>query len=246
MTYSYILIISDTHFPYEHPDTIPFLAKIQDELFRKNQKSSHGNDSLVIHIGDETDGAAWSYHEKSVKLFNSDQEHDHAVSKLKALYKLFPKTMVLESNHGALAKRKANTSGIPTKWLKDYREALESPSGWSWHPSLQIDTPTRPFHFVHGYTSKAHIAVKHMGVSLVQGHHHSDLYAYKVYDPKLKDLLVAMQVGCLINDKSPAFNYNNTTAKRPVIGCGVIYKGHAIPIPMYLDRNGRWVKTLKL
>ena len=40
-----ILIISDTHIPYHHPDLIPFLKDLK-EIYKPDR---------VIHIGDEVD-----------------------------------------------------------------------------------------------------------------------------------------------------------------------------------------------
>ena len=54
-----------------------------------------------------------------------------------------------------------------------------------------------------------------------------------------------MMVGCLIDDKALAFEYNKTTVGRPIIGCGIIIEGQPMLIPMILDKKGRWIKELK-
>jgi hypothetical protein len=53
-----------------------------------------------------------------------------------------------------------------------------------------------------------------------------------------------MQVGCLINMKSLAFEYNKLQKSRPVIGTGVIIDGLPILIPMVLDKKGRWNRKI--
>lgn len=63
-------------------------------------------------------------------------------------------------------------------------------------------------------------------MSCVQGHFHEKFKIYYWANPL--GLYWAMQVGCLIDDDSLAFAYNNVNLKRPIIGCGVIVDG--VPI----------------
>ena len=53
-----ILVISDTHFPYQHPDCILFLAALRSEY----------KPDRVVHIGDEIDGHAISFHNSDPDL----------------------------------------------------------------------------------------------------------------------------------------------------------------------------------
>ena len=64
-----ILIISDTHFPFHHKDTFDFLTKLKSET----------KPDLVIHIGDEIDGHAWSYHESENDSYGPDKEFELAL-----------------------------------------------------------------------------------------------------------------------------------------------------------------------
>ena len=59
-----ILIISDTHIPYHHPDLIPFLKDLK-EIYKPDR---------VIHIGDEVDKHAMSFHDSDpdrLDMYNS-------------------------------------------------------------------------------------------------------------------------------------------------------------------------------
>lgn len=236
MRYSTILIISDTHFPYHHRDTIPFLKKLKRDIDFDVSKD------LCVHIGDEISASAWSYHEKDQSLVNADKELELATECMKELYKLFPYCTVIESNHGSLAKRKAKSGGIPTYWLKSYKDALQAPDGWQWVPSFRADLPSgQPVNFFHGLRSNAFAEALTLGESLVQGHHHTQLNVRKEYVHALKKTIFALQVGCLVDDKSPEFDYNKNIAKRPALGCGVILNGNPIPILMPLNHHGRWL-----
>ena len=54
-----------------------------------------------------------------------------------------------------------------------------------------------------------------------------------------------MRCGCLIDDKSLAYEYNKTTLDRPIIGSSVIIDGQPKLIPMIMDKSGRWIGKIK-
>jgi hypothetical protein len=49
-----------------------------------------------------------------------------------------------------------------------------------------------------------------------------------------------MQVGCLIHQKSMAFDYAKNFKSRFIVGCGIIINGQPKLMPMVLKENGRW------
>ena len=140
---SSILVIPDTHAPYHHPDTLPFLEYV---------KSTYGPFEKYVHLGDETDGAAWKYHEVDPGLDNPDREFANALEFMHELYAFTEgKCNILESNHGSLAYRKARTGKIPNQIMRQaYERALNAPPEWAWHPDLVIETPSGPVLFLHG------------------------------------------------------------------------------------------------
>ena len=233
MSFKSILIISDTHFPYSHVDTVPFLAAIKKK-YRPDK---------VVHIGDEIDGHAWSFHAADPDLASPGDELSNAICCLKSVYRLFPNVDVLESNHGSLIYRKAKVHGIPRHVFKSYREILEAPRGWKWHFDLTLKMADgNQVYFTHGKSSAFGKLSQSMGMSTVQGHFHERFEVFYWANPN--GLYWDMRVGCLINDKEMAFNYNNTNLKRPLIGCGIILDGHPRLLPMVLNKNGRWNKKL--
>lgn len=230
--YKRILVISDIHMPYCHPDSIRFLRAL---------KKKHRFDKVVC-IGDEIDGHAWSYHESNPELANAALELDQAIEALKPVYEMFPIVDVLESNHGSLMFRKGITAGLPSKAIRAYREQIDAPPGWNWFETLKLQTPLGPVFFTHGISSQAGKLSNKYGMSAVQGHYHSKSQVTWISTPER--LRFDMHVGCLIDDKSLAFKYNKITPERPIISVGIIIDGIASIVPMVLGKDGRWIGRL--
>ena len=93
-------------------------------------------------------------------------------------------------------------------------------------------------YFCHGKSAQPGKLSQAQAMSSVQGHHHEKFQIY--YWANSKGLYFDMHVGCLIDDKCRAYEYNNTNLKRPLIGCGAIFDGQPRLLPMVLKKNGRW------
>jgi len=228
-----ILVISDLHCPYEHPDTVAFLKAV-----KKKYKPTR-----VILSGDEVDYHAISFHDSDPDLDSSGPELHKARFSLKPIYKLFPVAEVLESNHGSLVIRKAVANGMSREFFKSPGEILGAPKGWSWHFEIMATLPNGSecyFHHSKGVNSKKNSQA--MGCSFVQGHHHEEFSIQYWGNPNA--LLFGMTVGCLVDNKSLALAYNKNNLKRPVIGLGVIIDSIPQLVPMVLGRDGRWVGKL--
>lgn len=228
-----VLIISDTHFPYNHPDVIAFLRAIKDKY----------KPDRVVHIGDEIDWHSISFHNHDPDLMSPGDELKTAINRLKPIYEMFPKVDLLESNHGSLVYRKQKVAGLPRSVFKKYREVLEAPEGWHWHFDLTLTLSNKSkVYFHHGKSSNGLRLSQAMGMSVVQGHFHESMSVQYWANPL--GIFWSMQVGCLIDRKTLAFEYANNNLKRPLIGCGVILDGHPRLMPMVLDKRGRWIKDL--
>jgi hypothetical protein len=226
-------VISDTHYPYNHPDILSFLKTIKKEL----------KPTRVIHIGDEVDYHAISFHDSDPDLMSPNDELETAIKRLKAVYDLFPEMDIVESNHGSLVYRKGKHHGLPRSVFKSYREILEAPLGWKWHFDLTLTLPNKQkVFFCHGKSKNAMKLSQSMGMSTVNGHYHEDFSVQYWANPN--GLYWAMVVGCLIEPKSLAYAYNNSNLKRPIIGLGFIENSHPKLIPMVLDKKGRWIGRL--
>lgn len=229
-----ILVISDTHIPYEHPDSFDFLKTI-----KKKYKPDR-----VIHIGDEVDYHAISFHAADPDLLSPSNELQLSKIKLKPIAKLFPVIDFIDSNHGSLVYRKGKVHGLPRAVFKSYSETLDAPRGWKWHNHLTVEmSDGKSVYFHHGKTASSCKLSKNMSMSCVQGHYHSKFEI--IYWANPTGLFWDMRVGCLIDDKSLAFHYNKTTMDRPIIGTGIIIEGQPKLLPMVLDTNARWIGELK-
>ena len=233
MIYKSILIISDTHIPYENKFLIPFLKA----LTKKYKKFDR-----VIHLGDEVDNAGMSFHDKDSEMPSSGDELQLALPKIKELEKMFPKMDLLDSNHGSLVFRRAFKYGIPKSYLKNYNDFLQVGSGWKWHEDITLDTPLGKVYFCHGKNSDVWKFAQSLGMSAVQGHYHSS-YGCKWYGNSL-GLYFGLQCACLIDPKALAFKYNKLQKARPVIGTAVIINGIPILEPLILDKSGKWIGKL--
>src|SRR5690606_17628217 len=158
------------------------------------------------------------------------------------LKKLFPVMDILESNHGSLLYRKAKHHGIPRQYLKSYNEVLGVDDNWKWWFDMTITLPNgNKCYLHHGKSSNITKTSQTMGMCSVAGHYHE---TFKIeYWGNPSGLYWGMQCGCLIDDKSYAFNYNNVNLKRPIIGTGLIVNSIPVLEPMVLDENGRWEKV---
>jgi len=225
---SRILCISDLHCPYQHKDAIKFLAAIKDKY----------NPDTVISIGDEVDFHAMSFHASDSSLYSAGDELKKAREVIWEIEKLYPKIDVVESNHGSMAYRKALVAGIPKEILRPYKSVLDV-KHWKWHPNLTITLPNgQKCFFHHGKSANSMTYLKDTGMNCVQGHFHEKYnIQYHGCDSRL---IWVISTGCLIDDSSMAFAYNNVNLKRPIIGCSIILDSYPHLLPLVMKKNGRW------
>lgn len=226
---SRILIISDMHIPFHHPDMLEFLKYLKNKY----------NPTRVISMGDEIDQAALSYHESDPDLPSAGDELRRVLPIIKEVYNLFPKMDIIESNHGSLIWRKAKTHGIPRHYIKSYNDVLGVGDGWKWSFDLTVKLPNgQDCYFHHGKTNKVIQLSQQMGMNAVQGHYHESFSINYWGNPN--GLYWGIQTGCLVDDNALAFSYNNVNIKRPIIGTGLIIDSLPVLEPMVLDKSGRW------
>ena len=121
MIFNSVLVISDTHIPYQVPELISYLKLL---------KSKYKNFDKVIHIGDELDKHAMSFHDSDPDLPSAGDELRMSLPIIKELEKLFPQMDLMDSNHGSLVYRRALKHGIPKAYLRNYNDFLEVGKGW--------------------------------------------------------------------------------------------------------------------
>jgi hypothetical protein len=216
-----VLVIPDTHLPFEHKDSLAFLKHVKDKF----------DCGKVIHIGDVIDNYAISRYDKDPSSKTISYEYEEVLAKLKSWYQLFPEVDVTIGNHDARIFRQAALAGLPSSWLKDYKQILKTPDGWNFsfsHEYLGVM-------YQHGTNYSGENAAiniaKENRQSTVIGHLHT--VAGAKYLASKKDTIFGMSVGCLVNDDTYAFAYGKENNRRSVLSCGVVLNGKIpIVIPM--------------
>jgi hypothetical protein len=227
-----ILVISDMHHPYGHPDTYEFLKTIK-ETYKPTD---------IVCIGDEVDFHDSSFHDSDPDLDSAGIELEKAITSLKPIYKLFPVCTVVESNHGSMMLRKAKAGKLPRKAIKSYNEILDAPKGWKWVFDTIIQTPIGPVYFCHGKTGSPGKLASQYGMATVQGHFHEKAQISYISTPE--KLMFDAHTGCLADDNSLALGYNKINPKRPIVSVLIIVNGIPQLIPMILKKGGRWIGRL--
>lgn len=203
-----ILVIGDIHEPFS----------LDGYLDHCKETYENYNCNQVIFIGDVIDNHYSSYHETDADGMSGGDELDLAVKKLRKWYKTFPKADVIIGNHDRMVMRKAQTSSVPKKWIREYKEVLETPK-WNFVDRVVYDD----VQYIHGEGGAAHIKCRADMMSTVQGHLHTLCYVQWLVGANFK--VFGMQVGCGIDHDSYAMAYAKR-GKKPAIGCGVVIGGH--------------------
>jgi len=213
-----VLVIGDLHCPFDLDEYFDFCVETYARF----------NCNKVIFIGDVIDNHYSSYHEtsNSEELLTGGQELELAIERLQRYYKEFPKADVIIGNHDRLIMRKAQTSAIPTKWIKSYKEFLEVPN-WNFTERTVYDD----VQYVHGEAGTARTKSRADLMSTVQGHLHTQAYTEYTVGRRFK--VFGVQVGCGIDFDSYAMAYAKA-GKKPAVGVAVILGGHT-PINIMMD-----------
>jgi hypothetical protein len=213
-----ILIIGDLHEPFTKKGYLEFCRK-QQEIY---------NCGTIIFIGDLIDNHYSSYHETDPDGYSAGEELDLAIQNIQEWYYTFPQATVIIGNHDRLVYRKAFTSGVSKRWIKEYSEVLETPC-WRFVENLNLFG----INFNHGEGGTARNRAKSELQSQVQGHLHTQLYSEFLVGANY--IIFGLQVGCGVDNKSYAMAYGRNF-KKPAIGCGVVLNEGKLPIaiPMKL------------
>jgi len=229
-----LLILSDVHLPFQHPQAFEFLQKV-----KKDVRPDH-----VISVGDIIDLASVQVSRLSDPNIDSPIfELEKARKEIKILEKIFPKMQICWGNHDLRLLRKAELVGIPRSMLRDINSILEVKAKWTWHDKIIITLPNgQQVYFTHNFKRNAMSSSIELGVSFCQGHFHTALSCEFWSSPTA--LNFALNVGCLINPKAEAFRYQKNFLKRPILGCAAIIDSSPRLYSMLLNSNGKWLGKL--
>lgn len=227
-----VLLIGDSHLPYEHADYLKFCQAVAKKM----------ETDIHIHMGDYEDQHAISFHDSDADLMSAGDELELVIEKTKYWKKAFPKLTTLHSNHGSLVIRRFKKHGIPMAHLKSLGEVYDTPD-WTWHHEILLETSKGQVYLHHGKAGPYLALCKEMGCSAVQGHFHSKCeitYLNAGFNERWN-----MFTGCGVNQNSMAMAYGKDFKRKPVLGCGAIDE-NGVPhlFRMHLNSKGRWDKKL--
>jgi len=214
---SNILIIGDLHEPFCLDKYLDFCV---DQYYTYNCNK-------VIFIGDIIDNHFASYHETSADGMGGADELELSIKRISRWYKAFPNAIVIIGNHDRLIMRKAQTSAIPSKWIKSYKEVLEVPK-WKFMERY-VENGVQ---YIHGEGGTARTKCRADMMNTVQGHLHTQCYTEHYVGQKFR--VFGIQVGCGIDHESYAMAYAKA-GKKPAIGCGVVLNNGKIPINLLME-----------
>lgn len=213
---SNILVIGDLHEPFCLDSYLDWCVE---------QYHAY-NCTEVVFIGDIIDNHYSSYHETSADGMGGLDELELAIKRISRWYKAFPVATVIIGNHDRIIMRKAQTSAIPSKWIKSYKEVLEVPN-WNFVERYEKDG----VQFIHGEGGTARTKCRADMMNTVQGHLHTQAYTEHYVGKNFR--VYGTQVGCGINHKSYAMAYAKY-GKRPAVGCAVILNNGQTPLNLLM------------
>lgn len=216
-----ILVIGDTHIPFEKEGYLEFCKRIHKQL----------KCTEVVHIGDLVDNHAISYHEHDPDGWSPADEMEEADKRLKKWFKAFPEVKLCRGNHDNLVDRKGKTVGLPRRCFAQFRDMWNLPKGWKDDFSFIIDNVT----YMHGTSAGKFAHLQHAidnRMSTVIGHLHSTCGVE--YIANERDIIFGCCVGSGIDRKSYAMAYGKPFRRKPILACGVIsYSKHGVNASVY-------------
>ena len=210
-----VLVVGDLHEPF----------CLDEYLDWCKQQYIYWGCTDVVYIGDIIDNHYSSYHETDADGMGGADELELAIKRISRWYKAFPEATVIIGNHDRMIFRKGQTSAIPSKWIKSYKEVLEVPN-WEFVDRLEIDG----VQYIHGEGGTARTICRADMMNTVQGHLHTQCYIEHYVGQNFR--IFGMQVGCGIDHDSYAMAYAKR-GKKPAIACGVVLNGK-VPINLLM------------
>lgn len=204
-----ILVIGDTHLPYEKDGYLDFCIEQYDKW----------NCDTVVHIGDLIDSHATSRHPSMPDAYSPGDELQYTIRKLRSWYRAFPDMKVCIGNHDIRSYKIASEYGVASKWMKGFADVLEVPN-WQFEESFEINNIL----YTHGTgttgQNAAHMRALNLGQSVVMGHLHTE--SSIIYHQIANQTIFGMIVGCGVDEKSYGMNYAKNFPRKSIISCGVV------------------------
>jgi predicted phosphodiesterase len=223
------LCVPDLHAPYHHPDTIDFLC----DTYAKYRCTQ------ITLLGDELDFHGVSKYIKSPQALNTHQELTQGAAFLNRLNDAFKHRckytkpiIVVKGNHNERVESAAEQVGLTLQMLKSIKWSYRLPSNWFWRDRYKKNGVT----FSHGTQfggvhTPTQILLNALS-NVVYGHFHAEAGIRYLHLALAGKTLWSMNCGCLVDENAAVFNYGKRSKYRGVLGCGVIYDGFPIFVPL--------------
>lgn len=211
-----VLVIGDLHEPFCLDSYLEWCI-IQYKKFKCTE---------VVFIGDVIDNHYTSYHESSADGMGGSDELEFAIKRIARWFEAFPVATVIIGNHDRLIMRKAQTSAIPSKWIKSFKEVLEVPT-WNFVERYEKDN----VQYIHGEGGTARTKCRADMMNTIQGHLHTQCYVEHYVGKKFR--VYGVQVGCGIDHDSYAMAYAKY-GKKPAISCCVVLNNGTTPLNLLM------------
>lgn len=209
-----ILVIPDLHIPCELKGSLEFCKEVREKY----------NCGSVIFLGDIWDSALITRHPANPQLRMSKIEELELTQKaLIPWHNSFKFATVLGGNHCQRYVKMAALAGIPTQYLRDLKDILDTPT-WNYVSEYEL----QGILFQHGEGGTATDIAIYKNQSTCQGHLHSQCYINYV-----KQGVFACQAGSLVDRKAMQFDYAKHSVKEWVTGVTVIING----LPQFIPYN---------
>lgn len=235
-----VAVISDLQIPFHHKDAFDFLRFVKKEF----------KITKWVCVGDEVDQSFLSYHEKDPNGDSAKEEIRKGRLALKELATIVETNwkkqkikdfLIAWSNHGALHLRKAKTAGIPDDYIKSPNEVWGVPKSWKWFDEIVLKYPHQPEILIkHQMSNNSKNNVLSRQCSVITGHFHTtmDLICRTNH---YGQLMFGAIIGCLIDRFHPTFGYASNQKDVQQLGILVLVSGSPVLVPMWVDKNNRWI-----
>ena len=112
---------------------------------------------------------------------------------------------------------------------------------WTWKHHVDINVKGRCIRVVHHAGANVFLNAQRAGMCVVAGHLHTK-QKIEYWNAGFKGF--AAQVGCLLDQNTPAFRYAIDNIMQPLLGCLMILDGSPRLIEMNLTRSGKWDRRI--
>lgn len=204
-------VIPDVHAPFTKLDYLKWLIKVFDD----------NNVTDIVCVGDMIDMHTLSMHQTSPNAMGTIDEYNKTKKIVKAYIKAFPRMKYCTGNHDTRLIKKASINGIPSEFMKSFKDLYGIPDTWEINKKFIIDDVL----YTHGTEFSSRTAITSMTSithkSTVVGHAHTQAGIF--YTNSGFDQLFSMYCGCLIDSDKYAFEYAKDNKFKPILGCGIVH-----------------------